>query len=63
MKRRSRYLEAKCQTQVSKLVLRLSLQDFMKVYKVLTDELLADDLIAGQPTFSADYMRRVNTTP
>lgn len=35
----------------------------MKVYKVLTDELLADDLIAGQPTFSADYMRRVNTTP
>ncbi len=31
----------------------------MKVYTVLTDELVADELIAGQPSFSADYMRRV----
>lgn len=29
------------------------------MYKVLTDELLADELIAGQPSFSADYMRKV----
>lgn len=31
----------------------------MKVYRVLTDELLSDELIAGQPSFSADYMRKV----
>lgn len=34
-------------------------QDFMKVYRVLTDELLSDELIAGQPSFSAEYMRKV----
>lgn len=31
----------------------------MKVYRVLTDELLSDELIAGQPSFSAEYMRKV----
>ncbi|BDA42860.1 Farnesyl pyrophosphate synthase [Coccomyxa sp. Obi] len=34
-------------------------QDFMKVYRVLTDELLSDELIAGQPSFSAEYMRKM----
>ena len=31
----------------------------MRVYKVLREELLADDLIAGQPSFSAEYMGKV----
>ena len=35
------------------------LQDFMKVYATLREDLLADELIAGQPGFSADYMRKV----
>lgn len=35
-------------------------QEFMRVYEVLREELLVDDLIAGQPKFSADHMRKVN---
>ena len=35
------------------------LQEFMRVYDILREELLADDLIAGQPSFSAEYMRKV----
>ena len=31
----------------------------MRVYEVLREELLADDLIAGQPSFSAEYMKKV----
>ena len=32
----------------------------MKVYDTLRGELMADELIAGQPSFSAEYMRRVS---
>ena len=32
----------------------------MKVYDALREELMADELIAGQPSFSAEYMRKVN---
>ena len=32
----------------------------MKVYDALREELMADELIAGQPSFSADYMRKVS---
>ena len=35
-------------------------QEFMRVYDVLREDLLTDDLIADQPKFSADYMRKVN---
>ena len=37
-----------------------SMQEFMRVYDVLREDLLKDDLIADQPRFSADYMRKVN---
>jgi len=40
---------------------RMSSQEFMRVYEVLREELLDDDLIAGQPSFSAEYMRKVRT--
>ena len=33
----------------------------MRVYDVLREDLLKDDLIADQPKFSADYMRKVNS--
>ena len=36
------------------------MQEFMRVYDVLREDLLKDDLIADQPKFSADYMRKVN---
>ena len=36
------------------------MQEFMRVYDVLREDLLTDDLIADQPKFSADYMRKVN---
>lgn len=32
----------------------------MRVYDVLREDLLKDDLIADQPKFSANYMRKVN---
>ena len=35
-------------------------QEFMRVYEVLREELMADDLIAGQPSFSAEYMKKVS---
>ena len=35
------------------------MQEFMRVYDVLREDLLRDDLIADQPKFSADYMRKV----
>ena len=31
----------------------------MRVYDILREDLLKDDLIADQPRFSADYMRKV----
>ncbi|CAL5218960.1 g713 [Coccomyxa viridis] len=34
-------------------------QEFMRVYEVLREELMADDLIAGQPSFSAEYMKKM----
>ena len=34
----------------------------MKVYEILREELLTDDLIAGQPSFSAEYMSKVTTS-
>ena len=34
----------------------------MKVYEILRQELLTDDLIAGQPSFSAEYMRKVRAS-
>ena len=36
------------------------MQEFMRVYDVLREDLLKDDLITDQPKFSADYMRKVN---
>ena len=39
-----------------------AVQDFMKVYEILREELLTDDLIAGQPSFSAEYMRKVRAS-
>ncbi len=37
------------------------LQEFMKVYDALREELMSDELIAGQPSFSAEYMRKVSS--
>ena len=37
------------------------MQEFMRVYDVLREDLLKDDLIADQPKFSADYMRKVHS--
>ncbi len=34
-------------------------QEFLRVYDVLRGELIEDDLIAAQPGFSAEYMKKL----
>ena len=46
--------------RLNKGAVKLLIQEFMRVYDVLREELLADDLIAGQPSFSAEYMGKVD---
>ena len=36
------------------------MQDFMATYDQLRDELLNDDIIAGQPEFAKQHLKRVS---
>ena len=37
----------------------VAMQEFLRVYNVLRDELLNDEIIAGQPTFAKEHLKKV----
>ncbi len=39
-----------------------AVQEFVRVYETLRDELVADPLTAGQPEFAAQHLKQVGQT-